>query len=458
MKLSTLTKAVTSVLVATLATSAMAAGSITETTGNKLVKITDTAYTKLTGKAVNDVIVNHPVTLFDYSQADSSYEDAYLNGTLNLTDNEGSDTLYNVDLGVNYEKATSTADTTIKYDAGLNGHWANNTSETSYKVDPTATEGKEVKDASGTVVGRLVEDKEVKKEDTSTYQGHASATYDKYFNPQTSNAFWYGKGEVKVQQEEGDDYAGLKHPEVKLTGGVGYGRVVNVTPMAKAIRLVEALVENGNLARVPSANSYQKIAQIIEKEEAYKKKFSDARYAQYWIRDIQKALGVNLGASGTIRAYDVLTKEKISTRKYGWDVRAGVGATVSDYNGNSGKPLLELQGNYYYPISNKTQFSNEAKLSTILDDDDGSYTLTNDMGVTYELTDRVDWENKWNLSYVNNKNAPDVTSNMLSSAFLYELSNSLDYEAKATLSHSKVEDADNKVDKGLYMGVKYRLK
>ncbi len=426
MKLSTLTKAVTSVLLTTLATSAMAGGSITESTGDKLVNVTDKVYTKLTGKTVNDVVVNHPVTLFDYNKADSSYEDAYLNGTLNVGDKEGEKTSYDLKLGVDYEKASSTADTTIKYDAGING-----------QVSKSGAD-----DA----------------ERTENYQGHASATYDKYFNPQTSNAFWYGKGEVKVQQKQGDDYAGLKHPEVKLTGGVGYGRVVNVTPMAKTIRLVEALVENGNLARVPSASSYQKIAQIIEREDAYRKKFSDARYAQYWIRDIQKALGVNLGASGTIRAYDVLTKEKISTRKYGWDVRAGLGATVSDFNGNSGKPLLELQGNYYYPISNKTQFSNEAKLSTIIDDDDGSYTFTNDMGVTYELTDRVDWENKWNLSYIDNKNAPDVTSNMLSSAFLYELSNSLDYEAKATLSHTKVEDADSATDKGLYMGIKYRLK
>ncbi|MBS9780513.1 MAG: hypothetical protein KGV51_07795 [Moraxellaceae bacterium] len=431
MKLSTLTKAVTSVLVATLATSAMAAGSLTETTGNKLVKMTDTAYTKLTGKAVNDVVVNHPVSLFDYKQADSSYEDAYLNGTLNVNDNEGKKTAYDLKLGVDYEKSDSTPNRTIKYDAGINGQVSKGGDEDS--------------------------------ERTENYQGHASVTYDKYFNPQTSDAFWYGKGAVKVQQspKDNDDYAGLENPEVKLTGGIGYGRVVNVTPMAKTIRLVEALVENGNLARVPSAGTYQKIAQIIEKEDEYRKKFSDARYAQYWIRDIQKALGVNLGASGTIRAYDVLTKEKISTRKYGWDVRAGVGGTVSDYNGDSGKPLLELQGNYYYPISNKTQFSNEAKLTTILDDDDdGSYSFTNDMGVTYELTDRVDWENKWNFSYVDNedKNTPDVTSNMLSSAFLYELTNSLDYEAKATLSHVKVEDADSSTDKGLYMGIKYRLK
>ncbi len=429
MKLSTLTKAVTSVLIATLATSAMA-GSITESTGDKLVNVTDKVYTKLTGKAVNDVVVNHPVTLFDYNKADSSYEDAYLNGTLNVNDNEGKKTAYDLKLGVDYEKSDSTANRTIKYDAGLNG-----------QVSKSGA-----KDA----------------ERTENYQGRASVTYDKYFNPQTSDAFWYGKGAIKVQQspKDNDDYAGLEHPEVKLTGGVGYGRVVNVTPMAKTIRLVEALVENGNLARVPSASTYQKIAQIIEREDAYKKKFSDKRYAQYWVRDIQKALGVNLGASGTIRAYDVLTKESISTRKYGWDVRAGVGATVSDYSGESGKPLLELQGNYYYPISNKTQFSNEAKLSTILDDDDGSYTFTNDMGVTYELTDRVDWENKWKLSHIDNKNknVPDVTTNMLSSAFLYELSNSLDYEAKATLSNKKVEGSDSSTDKGLFMGIKYRLK
>ncbi len=427
MQVNTLSKALTSVLLATVATSSMAAtGSLTENAGNKLTQVTDSIYTSLTGKTVNDVVVNPPVTLFDYKEADSSYEDAYVNGSLNINDSKDTKTSYDLKLGLDYEKVMSGPDANVKYEAGLNGQ-----------------------------VSKSGEDD---AERTENYQGHASANYDKYFNPQASNAFWYGKGEIAIQQKQGDDYAGLKHPAVGVTGGLGYGRVVNVTPMARAMRVIEALIKNGNLSRVPSAATYQRIAQVVAKEDEYRKKYSEKRYAQYWINDIEKALGANVGPAGTIRIYEVLNDEKISTRKYGWDVRAGVGATLSDYNGKSGNPLLELQGNYYYPISNRTQFSNEARINAVLDDDDDSYTFTNEMGLTYELTDRVDWENTWNLSYVNNENLPDVTSNTLSSSFLYELSNSLDYEATVKLSHVDEEDAESTFDKGLYMGVKYRLK
>ncbi len=425
MQVNTLSKALTTVLLATVATSAMAGnGSLTENAGNGLAKFSDSAYTALTGKRVNSVVVNHPVSLFDYNKASSSYEDAYLNGSLNVNDSKNSKTSYDLKLGVDYEKSVSDADATVKYEAGLDGQVSK----------------------SGA--------KNAKRQEN--YKGHASVTYDKYLNPQASNAFWYGGGELRIQEKQGD-YAGLKHPFVKVSGGVGYGRVVNVTPMAKTMRLIEALVENGNLARVPSASTYQKVAQIIEQEDSYIKKNPD-RYAQYWIADIQKALGVNLGAAGTIRAYDVLTKEKVSTRKYGWDVRAGVGLVANNFKGDSGNPLLELEGNYYYPISNKTQFSNEAKFTAELDDGDDSYIFTNDMGLTYELTDRVDWENTWQLSHENNEGSADVTKNTLSSSFSYELSNSLDYKTTVKLAHKKIEDADSEFDKGLYMGVTYRLK
>ncbi len=427
MKVNQLSKTISVALLATVATSTMAnTGQIADNAGTKLTSFTDKVVSTLTGKKVGEAVqVNHPVTLFQYQKASSEYEDAYLNGALNVKDSNTTKTSYDLDVGVNYEKVMSSPNTNIKYEASLNGFVADD------GYDNT--------------------------ERTENYSGHAAATYDQYFDPASSPAFWYGKGEVAVQQKVGDDYAGLKNPLVKLSGGLGYGRVVNVTPMAKAMRLVEALVENGNLSSIPSAGTYQQVATIIDKEEEYRKKY-DERYEQYWIRDIQSALGQNIGAAGTIRAYEVLTDERISTRKYGWDVRGGLGIVANNFKGNSGNPFMELQGNYYYPISNRTQFSNEARLSAELDDDDNSYVFNNDMGLTYELTDRVDWENKWSLNYQNNENSADVTKNTLSSAFLYELSNSLDYEARINVSHVDVEKQDSTLDKGLFMGVKYRLK
>ncbi len=58
------------------------------------------------------------------------------------------------------------------------------------------------------------------------YQALASLTNDMYFNPTRNNAFWYSKAEIGAQTDMVD-------PFTKLTVGLGYGRVVNATPMAK---------------------------------------------------------------------------------------------------------------------------------------------------------------------------------------------------------------------------------
>ncbi len=429
MKMNTLAKSLTAIAFTSIATTSMAANSIAENTGKKLTGISDTVYSALTGKKVQNIEVNHPVSLYDYKEASSEYEDAYINGTLNIADSESTHTNYNLDLGLDYEKVMSSPNANTSYSAKLNGSVSDSGEEDS--------------------------------ERNETYNGAASVTYDRYFNPTVNDAFWYGKGDIRIQDKStdanGNDYAGIKNPEVKIGGGLGYGRVVNVTPMAHAMRLVEALVENGSIRQVPSAATYNKVATIIAKKEEYKHKFGE-RYAQNWVSDIANALGARLDANGVIRAYEVLENESISTRKYGWNVRGGVGVVANNFAGESGNPFAELQANYYHPISNKTQFSNEAKMTFELDDDDDSYVFNNDMGLTYELSDRVDWENKWNLNYQNNENSADVTRNALSSSFLYDINNSLKYETKLTYSRVDTEDADATYDKGLFMGVKYRLK
>lgn len=100
--------------------------------------------------------------------------------------------------------------------------------------------------------------------------------------------------------------------------------------MACSIRIIEELMENGFLKSDPSNAVYQQVAQIIEKEGEYRSKHGAADYEQYWVQDIQAAIEssrlVNgkLNARAILKSYDVLTQERISTRKNGWLVRAGV--------------------------------------------------------------------------------------------------------------------------------------
>lgn len=414
--------------VATTTSYAYASDSYAEKSGQRLTQIGDKIFTSLTDKHSYDEVI-HPVSLFDYNKASSAYEDAYLNGRLDVKDGNQDKTSYALDLGTNYEKVSSTADTNLKYETDAS---------ISIKRDGNS-------DA----------------ERQENYNANGSITYDNYFNPEASDLFWYGKGELNIQDEAPEDYAGIKNPRVTLTGGIGYGRVINVTPMARAIRVIEALVERGIINSTPSKSVYQNVATIIEKEPEYKSKYGLADYKQQWIKDIEVELGTNLGAAGIIKVSDVLVDEKISTRKYGWDVRAGIGAVVTDFDGENSKPVFEAEGNYYYPLSNRTQFSNETRFKTILDDNNNSYNITNDMGLTYEVSDRVDWINSWKIGYTNNENANNVTTNDISTTYRYYVSNAIGFDTTLFAKHTE-DDVDgngnDKVDTGLLMGINYRLK
>ncbi len=363
-----------------------------------------------------------PVTLFDYTEATSAYEDAYINGQFNVQDGNQDQSSYNLDLDVEYDRVFSSPDqnTKIEFDG-----------ETSRERGPN----------------------EGDKTD-SYYQATGAITSDQYFQPGSKAGFWYGKGEVGIQKDMEDPYS-------KLTVGVGYGRVVNATPMAKSIRLVEALQERGIIQAAPSKAVYQAVANVISREDEYRSKYGSADYVMNWIEDIERALGSDLTTKGAIKSYDVLTNERISTRKYGWLVRAGVGAILSDYDGSDSKPALELGAEYHHPLSNSTQFSNVAELTSTLDDGDNSYHVTNDMSLTYEVSDSVDWENTWGIDYAAYENSNDITTNTLSSTYRYYISNALSFTVTGKLTN--VEDqidnnGNDEIDRAVLMGLTYRLK
>lgn len=366
----------------------------------------------------------------DYEKATSAYEDAYFSGNLNLDSGNQDQTSYDLDLSIDYEKVFSSKNRNTKLDFLGTG-----------TVSRGSSDG---------------DDRE------STYQALGSVTVDNYFNPDNNEAFWYGKGEVGLKK-------GQEDPFTKATAGVGYGRVINVTPMARSIRIIQELKENGFIKADPTNATYQQVAQIIEREAEYRSKYGFEDYEQYWVQDIETALkasGMTKGATGLnaraiLKSYDVLVNERISTRKSGWLVRAGVGAVLSDYDGEDGKPALEIGAEYHKPLSNRTQFSNEAIATATLKDGDDSFNFNNAMSLTHELTDKIDWENKWTLDHNESDTGPELTTNTIGSTFLYSLTNKLDFSVEAKLTDTDDRIADNgndDLDKSLTMGVRYRLK
>ena len=393
---------------------------------NKLALSISVALATVVGNAAAEV------TLYDYTEATSAYTDAYVNGQFNATDGNGHDqTAYNADLSLNYEKVQSTPSRNLSTKFNANG-----------SVNRASTEG------AGSVSNFLV---------------NGGVTMDNYFRSGSKGAFWYGSGDIGIKK-------GQDKPFSKVGVGVGYGRVVNVTPMAKAIRLVEALKQQGALKSTPSKATYQTIANVIAREAEYKSKFGFAKYEQNWITDIERALVASgqvngsLNAAGIIESRDVLINERISTRKHGWLVRAGLGVVLSNYDGSDGgDPSLDIGAEYHRPLNNRTQLSNVASMSSIYGDDDPSYRLINNLSLTHEMTDKIDWENTWSMDYskAGVANANDVTSNVLSSTFRYYLNNQLDLNltAKASKTNDGLSNNGNDdVDTSLNMGLSYRLK
>ena len=366
----------------------------------------------------------------DYKEATSSYEEAYINGFMNLNGGNQDQTSYDVNFSADYERVFSSPDSNTKLEFYGNSEFSRG---------PNAGD-----------------------DDTSYYDALGSATFDRYFQPGSNGAFWYGKLDLGVRKD-------MENPFSQVTAGLGYGRVVNVTPMARAIRVIQELRKRGSLTGDPADEIYQSVAEIISKEDEYRSKYGSADYEQYWIEDIEKALMASgmakgsgsLGAGAILKSYDVLVNERISTRKKGWLVRGGAGIVISDYDGDAGDPVIEVGAEYHVPFGNKTQFSEEASVGIVLDNNDDNYVFSNAMTLTYEFTDRVDWENAWLFSYNESEVSNDVTTNILSSTFRYYLTNSLDLNLTAFLRN--VEDnidnnGNDEWDSGLQLGLQYRLK
>lgn len=366
------------------------------------------------------VFAQAPVTMYDYDEATSAYEDAYLDMQFNLNDGNQEQSSYNGYINLDYEKVFDSPDRNTKIDFTGTG---------SRSRGPNASD-----------------------ESVSNYQALGAITNDMYFQPNSNGAFWYGKGEVGVQK-------GMEDPFTKVTIGLGYGRVVNATPMAKSIRLIEALQERGILSGM-DRQTYIEVAEVISREEEYISRYGTDEYLEYWIEDIDALLG-NVGARGAIRSFDVLENERISTRKYGWLVRAGVGSVISNYDGSDSKPVLELGAEYHLPINNQTQFSEEAIVTAILDDGDNGYVFSNDLSLTYEVSDNIDWENGWLLTHAEYDNSNDITTNTVSSTFRYYISNSLSLSLTGLLEDTEDNidgNGNDEIDRAVLFGMTYRLK
>lgn len=368
------------------------------------------------------------IQLTDYTVVDSTFEEAFLLGQFNAHDGNQDQVSYNLTLEGDYE----------------------------YNFTSQMRNWRLLADGIADV-SRGGTDGDKSQENIIA---NATGNVDTYFNPQ-SKSFWFGSGELGYIDDADDMF-------IKVGGGLGYGRVVNATPLAKVLRFEEELREHGVITGQLSDTDYLALARIIDKESEFRSQYGADEYKPYWftsLEEILKLAGVlkngRLGAIGALHMDRVLFDEPISVRKHGWVVRAGVGVLVQDYAGNDGDPTLDFGWEYAMPYGYKSQLTNVFTYSTVLADDTDQI-LRNTLSYTYELSDRVDWENKWRAVFtIAGGDGNDVITNTLSSAYRYYITNRI--SADATVAISMVEDdidnnGNDDTELTTFLGVRYRLK
>ncbi|NND92894.1 MAG: hypothetical protein HKN42_18705 [Granulosicoccus sp.] len=254
------------------------------------------------------------------------------------------------------------------------------------------------------------------------------ANRDAYFSETREKLFYFISGDYAHQDSAIDDNLGV-------SGGIGYGRVWNATPLAKALRIQEALLSHGLFTADMSDDALLALAAVIGREEEYQAREGFDVYRGVWYADMERVIidsgvlaGESLSALATVKLDEVLFDEPISARRHGWLVRAGAGVQSSDFAGlTDNDPKLTFQLEYAKPYGLKGQLIELASYEPIFGDNT-LQQFNNRLSYSYEISDRIDWVNAWELSFQQADDADKTrfTTNTLSSSFLYHLTNQLD--------------------------------
>ncbi len=372
------------------------------------------------------------ISLTDYTVTETYFQEAYLNGNFNLASGNQYQTSYSGTGFANYKTQYSTLPLTWKL-----------FSDASFDFNRGSAKGDSLK---------------------TGYQMVLNSDANKYFT--NSKVFLYGAIGLGYRKILGNEDA--DKPFSKIGLGAGYGRVYDATVLARTMMYIDDLKKYGILTNSISDDAYLKLAKIIAKEEEYKSKYGIIEYKKYWFDDMEKILsgeGVlkdnRLSALGVMRMEEVLNR-RVSSRRHGWSIRGGVGYVFSNYDGSDSDPSLDAKFEYALPFKYYFQLIEQLDFSTVLSNDN-KINIANNLSLSYQLTDKIEWENNWILSIImpTDKDEKDIISNTFTSAYYYYLANHI--SLSATLQLTKTDDGINNkgnddLNTSLAFGIQYRIK
>ncbi|MBI2417445.1 MAG: hypothetical protein HYV28_05985 [Ignavibacteriales bacterium] len=241
---------------------------------------------------------------------------------------------------------------------------------------------------------------------------------------------WFGDATLTMQHTNS-----FKQVASDFVVGFGYGRYINATPLAKAVRIEDHLLRDGVLyGNMPKENMIA-IANIIQKEDEYKALYSSV-YENAWLRDIeyeiQKSDSVkdeNIGSLGVLRMRQVLfgINERVNERYYGWDVTMGFLFRMTTFDKSQvGAPSLSLRSQYSVPLGWSSQFNWTADVSTPMDSGfakEAQGHVAADF--IFELSNRINLVSGYRLTALNKINTSINLIHNLDFSFWYYVENNV---------------------------------
>ena len=284
------------------------------------------------------------------------------------------------------------------------------------------------------IIGSGLLDRNIETDAYDTnYQINSDVGVKKYLmenNPFLRDSF----GSVRATSDMSKAY---DRPTSAVTLGMGYGRFIDATALAKAVRIEAFLMKEGELSDHLPKDVILELSQIIKREDEYKDKFGEI-YKKEWYKDMEAVMTESgllqadgLSAIGVLRIEEILEREEIADRFYGWDVALGSKFDITTPYTDQERSIahLDVTASYARPIAWQWQISERLSINTPFDSIGGAFSLSLSSDISYELSNRIDLR----LRHLFRLDKPEVgnteSSHSLGASFIYYIENNINLVA-----------------------------
>jgi hypothetical protein len=270
-----------------------------------------------------------------------------------------------------------------------------------------------------------------------THNVNLDASFRKYV--------WEGRNWFGFARINASHATGYNQVASDLTTGGGYGRYINATPLAKAVRIEEHLRRDKILRGNLPPDIMIRIANVIEREDEFLDTYGDS-YRPYWYdaieNEIQKSEmleGESVGSMGILRMQQVLEgiTERVNQRYYGWDATIGVlfPMTTPYDSVYPGEPNLVIGERHSFPISWQIQINTTAELFTPMNESFAK-EINSRLGLDFifELSNRINFISGYRLGINKPSNTSSLINHRLTASFWYYLENNINFTFTTELS------------------------